>query len=795
MKPGKYPLLPIKDTVVFPFTSITFKVGRDFSIKAIEEALLHENREIVLITQKNPDIDSPDHSDLFSVGTLCSVIQVVEGPGDIYHVFIEGAKRVNLKELNWNKKGLFEVSCSSFRTTGRKASAVGSMRKVLEKNLSTYFQSIEIPEDIVFDAFKIDNDEKFLDVTASFFQATNPLDMQMILEEPKLSERYRKMTTILKMEVEFRELESNIESSVKEKFEKGQKEFFINEHINALKGELSGNDGASQPYEDELLTKIDDLDAPDAVKEKLYEEYRRYEMLPPMSAESGVISTYLETMVKLPWRVGTLSAIDIKKAEEILDKDHFGLKEVKTRILEYLAVLKLKGDLKSPIICLVGPPGVGKTSIAASIARATERKYVRQSLGGIKDEAEIRGHRRTYIGALPGKIIQSLKKVQVNNPLFLLDEIDKLASDFRGDPASALLEVLDPEQNSTFIDHYVDMEFDLSDILFIATANDVTMIPPALRDRMEVIEIDGYTWFEKKKIAEMFLIPKQKKINGIEDLSLSFSKTGMTSLIDGYTSESGVRDLERKISKICRALSLKKVSKKLEKKRLVISQKNIEEFLGPEKFNEKQKVNAREIGIVNGLAWTPYGGVVLKIEAIKYPGQAGIKITGSLGDVMRESVEIAVSYVRSIANRLFKYDREQWEKFSLHIHFPEGATPKDGPSAGMAIALAVASLMSGRPVEPYVGMTGELTLRGNVLKIGGLRAKIMAAKKAGIKKIYIPQDNMADFNELPDEIKGDIDVFPVKSAMKVLEECLAVTGKNLKYQRVRDGKSDRQQII
>lgn len=782
----KYPLLPIKDTVVFPFTNITFKVGRDFSIKAIEEALLSENREIVLITQKNPDIDSPDHSDLFSVGTICSVIQVVEGPGDIYHVFIEGLKRAKLKELTFNSKGFFEVTTGSFRTSGKADPDVKRIRKILEKNLSGYFQGLDIPEEIVFDALKIDKDEKFLDVAASFFQATNPLDMQGILEETNLSERFRKMTTTLKLEAEFRELESDIESSVKEKLEKGQKEFFINEHINALKGELSQNHKGEQTYEDELLAKIDALNAPAPVKEKLYEEYGRYEMLPPMSAESGVISTYLETMVKLPWGESTESTIDIEKAAKILDKEHFGLKEVKTRILEYLAVLKLKGDLKSPIICLVGPPGVGKTSIASAIAEATERKYVRQSLGGIKDEAEIRGHRRTYIGALPGKIIQSLKKVQVNNPLFLLDEIDKLANDFRGDPASALLEVLDPEQNSTFIDHYVDVEFDLSNILFVATANDSSMIPPALKDRMEVIEVDSYTWYEKKKIAEMFLLPKQKKINGIEDIALSFSKTGMSVLIDGHTSESGVRELERKISKVCRKISFKKASQSLEKKRVVVTEKNIKDFLGPVKYNEKQKVDSKEIGVVNGLAWTPYGGVVLKIEAIKYPGQEAIKITGSLGGVMKESVEIAVSYVRSIADRLFKYDREQWEKSTLHIHFPEGATPKDGPSAGMAVALAVASLMSGRAVEPYVGMTGELTLRGNVLKIGGLRAKVMASKKAGIRKVYIPEDNMSEFNDLPAEIKGDIIVFPVKSAMTVLKECLVMPKNTVKYQRVSD---------
>lgn len=774
MKPGKFfPLLPIRDAVVFPYTSITFKVGRDFSIKAIEHALKSTRKEIVLVTQKDPESGVIDLSNLFDVGTLCTVIQVIEGPGDFYHVFLEGIKRVSVSEIKHGEGGFYEISVKNFRTTGRNPENQEKIRKVFETALSKYFDFFEVPKEILHDAIKAEDNEKFLDIAASIIRLSNPVDLQQALSQRDITERYQTMISLIKMEIELREFEKNIESNVREKFEKGQKEFFINEHINALRNELNKSSGGSDYDEkDDLFEKIETLDAPEHVLEKLREEYSRYEMTPPMSAESGVIRTYLETVAGLPWRVSGGSQIDMSEAEKILENDHYGLHDVKKRILEYLAVLKLKGDLKAPIICLVGPPGVGKTSIASSIARATGRKFIRQSLGGIKDEAEIRGHRRTYIGAMPGKIIQSINKVKVNDPLFLLDEIDKLSSDYKGDPASALLEVLDPEQNDSFIDHYIDLEFDLSRVLFIATANDRSMIPHALRDRMEMIEIDGYTWFEKKNIALNYLVKKQRAANGIEGLDLTFEQEGLETLIEKYTSESGVRELERKIAAICRKIALRKAfDKNGSFEKVTVTKSSISEYLGPEKYNESIQAGESETGVVNGLAWTPYGGTVLKIEAVRYPGKGEIKITGSLGDVMKESVEIAVSYIKSLSEKL-GINREEWNTHTVHVHFPEGATPKDGPSAGVAISLAVASLMTGRKVRPFIAMTGEVTLRGKVLKIGGLKAKMMAAVREGIKKVYIPQDNMPDYTEIPEEIKSGIEVIPIKTAETVISGCL-----------------------
>lgn len=790
MKSAKFfPLLPIRDAVVFPYTSITFKVGRDFSIKAIEKALKSANKEIVLVTQKNPDSDVFDTKSLFGTGTLCTVIQVIEGPGDFYHVFLEGIKRVTVSEIEKSKEGFYEISVKSFKSATEDIKTLEKTRKILENSLYKYFEYFEVPKEILTEAVKSENNQKFLDIAASLIRPVNPLDLLPALEHKSVVERYNIMISLIKMEIELRELEQNIELNVREKFERGQKEFFINEHINALKNELNKNsiDGTEFDENDEISDKINALDAPEYVLEKLKEEYSRYEMTSPMSAESGVIRTYLETLVGLPWRISTESDIDIQVAEKVLNSDHFGLEEVKKRILEYLAVLKLKGNLKAPIICLVGPPGVGKTSIASSVARAIGRKFVRQSLGGIKDEAEIRGHRRTYIGAMPGKIIQSLNKVKVNNPLFLLDEIDKLSSDYKGDPASALLEVLDPEQNDSFIDHYVDLEFDLSKVLFIATANDKYMIPPALRDRMEIIEIDGYTWFEKKKIALNYLINKQKIANGIEDVSLIFSNKGIETIIEKYTSEAGVRELERKIASICRKIALKKATGTNNSlKKITVSENTVHDLLGPEKYGEKILASENEIGVVNGLAWTPYGGSVLKIEAIRYHGKGEIKVTGSLGDVMKESVEIAVSYIKSLSDKLL-IDKEDWNKHAIHVHFPEGATPKDGPSAGVAISLAVASLMTGRKVKPFTAMTGELTLRGKVLKIGGLKAKIMAAKREGIRKVFIPAENMGDYSEIPEEIRAEIDVIPVKSAETVIFSSLELFKKTQASQIVTTG--------
>ncbi len=768
-----FPLLPIRDAVVFPYTSITFKVGRDFSIKAVEESLNSKGKEIVLITQKNPGMEIPDEKGMFKIGTLCSVLQVVEGPGDIFHVFIEGIRRVCVGEIRSNTKGFFEVGTKVFKSKPVKKEEVEKERKLFEKTLTKYFEELDIPAGIISSTFAIKDNSRFIDVAASIIRTSDPLDLQPVLESRDVRERFSRMTAILKMEMELRTLEADIESTVREKFEKGQKEFFINEHINALKNELQKNSSFPDKESETLEARIDSLDAPQYVKERLEEELEKYESISPVNPESSVVRNYIETLLALPWKTGTSSEINLDKASEILENDHFGLEEVKKRILEYLAVLKLKGDMKSPIICLAGPPGVGKTSIAASLARAVGRKFIRQSLGGIKDEAEIRGHRRTYVASMPGKIIQSIKKAKVNNPLFLLDEIDKLGSDYKGDPSSALLEVLDPEQNETFIDHYIDVEFDLSKVLFVATANDVSMIPPALRDRMEIIWIDGYTWYEKKNIALVHLVEKQKKLNGIEDVSLQFSSSGLNCLIDSYTSESGVRELERKIASICRKIALKKASTAgIPLKKVTISEKNIKDYLGVEKYSDEKAAKEKETGVVNGLAWTPYGGSVLKIEAIRYPGKGDIKITGQLGDVMRESVEIAVSYIKSLSERTLRIDKSLWDSSTIHVHFPEGATPKDGPSAGVAIALAVGSMMSGLPVLPGIAMTGEITLRGKVLKVGGIRAKIMAAKKAGIKKVFIPEANRDEYEELPLEIRDGIEAIMIKSCETVIMESL-----------------------
>ena len=767
-----FPLLPIRDAVVFPFTSITFKVGRDFSIKAIEESLKNRNREIILVTQKNSEAEVPEKKEMFKVGTLCNVLQVLEGPGDVYHVFIEGIKRVFIGDLRLNSGGYFEVEPFPFKTKPSKVNQLVKARKLFELTLSKYFEHLDIPDDIINNTLSVKSNAKFIDIAASIIRPSNPLDLQPVLESNDVGERFSQMTAMLKMEMEIRTLEADIESSVREKFEKGQKEFFINEHINALKSELSRNSSNPDGLKDDLAARIEQLEAPLFVIEKLKEELQKYESISSMNPESSVIRNYIETVLALPWKDEPAPEIDIVNASAVLENDHFGLEEVKKRILEYLAVLKLKGDLKSPIICLVGPPGVGKTSVASSIARATGRKFIRQSLGGIKDEAEIRGHRRTYVGAMPGKIIQSIKKVKTRNPLFLLDEIDKLGSDYKGDPSSALLEVLDPEQNTTFTDHFLDLEFDLSKVLFVATANDVSMIPPALRDRMEIIEIDGYTWYEKKNIALNHLIEKQKKLNGINGIVLKFTNDGIDSLIEKYTYESGVRELERKIAAICRKIALKKASGKESTDKVVISSKNIVDYLGVEKYSDELISKEKETGVVNGLAWTPYGGTVLKIEAIRYPGKGEIKITGHLGEVMRESVEIAVSYVKSLSEKTLKIDTDLWDSSTIHVHFPEGATPKDGPSAGVAVALAVASMMSGFPVYPGIAMTGEITLRGKVLKIGGLKAKIMAANRSGIKKVFIPADNKAEFTELPSEIRKGIEAVFVKSAHTVILECL-----------------------
>ncbi len=772
-----FPLVPFKDILVFPNTNSTFKAGRDISKKAIDAAMKTVTREITVVLQKNSNEETPDSKNIYSVGTICSIIQVVDSPDGVYHVFLEGKKRVFISKSQYNKEGYIEAEVKQFNTLNKRSRAISKLRNIIESSLKEFFYDKRIPPDFLSNILNIKDDEKFLDlITAGFFEM-KPDEAQEILETEDLKERYTKTASFIKLQLELRDLEDTIESRVKESFEKHQKEYFIHEQINALRNELTGTESEEQ----DLEVRIEQLDAPLNVKKALEKELHRYSSLPPMSSESSLIRTYIETVLSLPWKNYGSSDINIKKAAKILEDDHFGLTEVKERILEYLAVLKLKGDLKAPIICLAGPPGVGKTSIAASVAKATGRRFIRVSLGGIKDEAEIRGHRRTYVGAMPGKIIHNINRSGTSDPLFLLDEIDKLSHDYNGDPASALLEVLDPEQNSSFVDHYIDLEFDLSKVLFIATANDRNAIPPALKDRMEIIDIEGYTWYEKKNIALKYLLSKQISANGLKENDITFTKEGLNILIDSYTSESGVRELERMIASICRKTALKKLSgKKRGTEGTVVSEKNISKFLGPEKYSKETETNESGIGIVNGLAWTPYGGSILQMEAIKYPGKGNVKTTGSIGDIMQESVEIAVSFIRSIAGDTLSIDNDIWDRQTIHVHFPEGAVPKDGPSAGIAIAVAVASVMTGKAVKPRIGMTGELTLRGKVLKVGGLHAKLMAAKKSGIKTVYIPEGNRQDMIKIPDEVKEGLSIKFADCAKNVICDVLVSLNKRTK---------------
>lgn len=775
-----FPLLPLKDAVVFPYANVTFKVGRDFSKKAIEAALKDDFKEIVVVAQKNSSVEMPGYDDIYNMGTLCTVIQVIEGPGGVYHVFLEGEKRVRIEDFTWRDDAYATVRAEIVETDKKKQKEVQKFRAILETALNDFVDGTEFPQEFITETLAIEDDERFVDFVIVGFINMKIEENQRLLSTINLEKRYQQVISILKIELELRKIEEKIDKNVKKKIEKNQREYFLNEQMNAIKSELeNGDDGNRRggkkekiSEEEALKQKIKALDAPEFVREKLWEEFERMQMLPQMSSESGVSRTYIDILLSLPWNKKSKTQIDLKLAEEILEKEHFGLEDVKKRVVEYLAVLKLNNSLKAPIICLVGPPGVGKTSIAGSIARATGREFVRQSLGGIKDEAEIRGHRRTYIGSMPGKIIQSVKKAKVRNPLFLLDEIDKLGSDYKGDPASALLEVLDPEQNATFIDHYIDLEFDLSDVLFVATANDEQLIPRALRDRLEIIRIEGYTYYEKKNIALKYLVEKQKKFNGIANINIDFTEKGLQRLIDSYTSEAGVRELERKIAAICRRVAYERAKNEFSRNDYAFDSQDIESYLGPELYNAKADKGLFEVGVVNGLAWTAYGGTLLKIEVLKYPGKGNVKTTGSLGAIMKESVEAAISFVRSIGLPVLAVEPDLWDKFDLHIHFPEGAVPKDGPSAGVAISLAIASVVSGLPVKPSIAMTGEITLRGDVLKIGGLQAKAMAAIKAGIKKIYIPKDNLPEIKKMPEEISSAVEFIPVEKAETVIKQCL-----------------------
>ncbi|WP_069649798.1 endopeptidase La [Caloranaerobacter ferrireducens] len=762
------PLIPLRGLSVFPYMVMHFDVGRDKSINALEQAMVN-NSLIFLTSQKEAKVDMPSTEDFYHVGTVCKIKQMLKLPGDAIRVLVEGINRGKITEI-LKEDPYFEVEIEEFIYDTEKEKDIETeamMRLVLEAFEEYVKVGNKVSPDVVITVSEIDEPGRLADVIASYIQL-KPEDKQKILEAFDPYERLETLYIILKEEIEVLEIEEKIYQRVRKQINKLQKEYYLKEQLKAIQKELGEDDGIEAEVE-EYKEKINKIKMPKEVKEKALKEADRLLKLSPASAETGVIRNYLEWIIELPWDKKTKDRIDIKKSREILDEDHYGLKDVKERILEYLAIRQLAKNMKGPILCLVGPPGVGKTSIAKSIARSLNRKFVRMSLGGVRDEAEIRGHRRTYVGAIPGRIISSMRKVGSKNPVFLFDEIDKLSSDFRGDPASALLEVLDPEQNSTFTDHYLEAPFDLSKVMFITTANTTSTIPRPLLDRMEVIRISGYTEEEKVQIAVKYLLPKQMKEHGLKKENIIISENTIRDIINKYTREAGVRNLERNIANICRKVAKKIVEDNV--KTVRINSSNLHKYLGIPKFRYEKAAEEHQVGIATGLAWTAFGGETLSIEVNCMNGTGKLQLTGQLGDVMKESAMAGISYIRSKVSELGIEDDFYKEK-DIHIHVPEGAIPKDGPSAGITMATAVISALSNIPVRSDVAMTGEITLRGRVLPVGGIKEKVLAAHRAGIKKVLLPWDNKKDMEEIPDKVKRKLEFVLVKNMDEVLENAL-----------------------
>ncbi len=759
------PLLPLRDVVVFPHMVIPLFVGRPKSIKALEVAM-EAGRQIMLVAQKAAGKDEPKPDDMFEVGCVSSILQMLKLPDGTVKVLVEGIQRANTHQISDNGE-YFVADVTPVPPEADNKPEVEALRRAVTQQFDQYVKlNKKIPPEILTSIAGIDDAGRLADTIAAHL----PLKLenkQSVLDLFEVDKRLEKLLEQLEHEVDILQVEKRIRGRVKRQMEKSQREYYLNEQVKAIQKELGdGEEGADL---EELEKKIIAAKMPKEARKKAESELKKLKLMSPMSAEATVVRNYIDTLINLPWAKKTKIKHDLGFAEQVLNEDHYGLEKVKDRILEYLAVQQRVDKVKAPILCLVGPPGVGKTSLGQSVARATGRKFVRMALGGVRDEAEIRGHRRTYIGSMPGKVLQSLTKVGTRNPLFLLDEIDKLGMDFRGDPSSALLEVLDPEQNHTFGDHYVEVDFDLSDTMFIATSNSMN-IPPALLDRMEVIRLSGYTEDEKVNIASRYLLPKQRKNNGVKDEELEVAESAIRGVIRYYTREAGVRSLEREISKICRkvvkSIQLKQVSDKV-----VVTEDNLNDFLGVRKYNYGQAEKQNQVGQVVGLAWTEVGGDLLTIEAAVMPGKGNIIRTGQLGDVMKESVEAARSVVRSRARRLGIKD-ELFEKRDVHIHVPDGATPKDGPSAGAAMTTAFVSALTGIPVRADVAMTGEITLRGEVTAIGGLKEKLLAAHRGGIKTVLIPEENVKDLQDIPENVKNHLEIVPVKWIDRVLEVAL-----------------------
>jgi ATP-dependent Lon protease len=767
--PVELPLLPLRDVVVFPHMVIPLFVGRPKSIKALELAM-EADRRIMLVAQKAAAKDEPSASDMFDMGCVSTILQMLKLPDGTVKVLVEGQQRAQVQGIADEETHFVASVLPVAEVSGDddgKPSEIEALRRAVMQQFDQYVKlNKKIPPEILTSIASIDDPGRLADTIAAHL----PLKLenkQAVLDLALVKERLENLFEQIDREVDILNVDKRIRGRVKRQMEKSQRDFYLNEQVKAIQKELGeGEEGADV---EEIEKKIKAARMPAEARKKAEAELKKLKLMSPMSAEASVVRNYIDVLTGLPWSKKTKIKHDLLNAELVLNEDHYGLEKVKDRIMEYLAVQQRVDKVKAPILCLVGPPGVGKTSLGQSIAKATGRKYVRMALGGMRDEAEIRGHRRTYIGAMPGKVLQSLNKVGTRNPLFLLDEIDKLGTDFRGDPSSALLEVLDPEQNHTFADHYVEVDFDLSDVMFVATSNSMN-IPPALLDRMEVIRLSGYTEDEKTSIAMKYLLPKQMGNNGVREAELQVTEAAVRDIVRYYTREAGVRSLERELSKICRKVVKGLQLKKLEPQ-VVVTAENLADYLGVRKYSYGRAEQQNQVGQVVGLAWTEVGGDLLTIETATMPGKGNITRTGSLGDVMKESVEAARTVVRSRARMLGIKD-EAFEKRDIHIHVPDGATPKDGPSAGIAMATALVSALTGIPVRADVAMTGEITLRGEVTAIGGLKEKLLAALRGGIKTVLIPEENVKDLQEIPDNVKSGLEIVPVKWIDKVLDVAL-----------------------
>ena len=756
------PVLPLRDVVVFPYMVMPLFVGRPRSIHSLDEAMNH-GKQLLLVSQKQPELEEPGVEDLYDVGTIANIIQLLKLPDGTVKVLVEGQQRAQIYQLEDTGEH-FQAQIKPIESTLGNKKELQVVHKAALDEFQNYVNlNKKVQPDILSALQQIENLEQLSDTLASHLPVS-VAQKQTVLEMSNVVERFEYLLGLMQSEADLLQVEKRIRSRVKKQMEKSQRDYYLNEQIKAIQKELGEEENAISEIE-QLRQKIEEARMPLEAREKAEAELQKLKMMSPMSAEATVVRSYIDWMIQVPWHKRTKVKKDLAKAQDILDADHYGLERVKERILEYLAVQTRLNQLKGPILCLVGPPGVGKTSLGQSIANATGRKYVRMALGGVRDEAEIRGHRKTYIGSLPGKLIQKMAKVGVKNPLFLLDEIDKMSSDMRGDPASALLEVLDPEQNAHFNDHYLEVDYDLSDVMFVATSNSMH-IPTPLLDRMEVIRLSGYTEDEKLNIATRHLINKQMERNGLKAGELTIDDSAIVDIIRYYTREAGVRNLEREISKICRkAVKTLLLDKKL--KSIKVTAKNLHDYLGVKRFEFGRADTQNRVGEVTGLAWTEVGGDLLTIETASVPGKGKLSYTGSLGDVMKESIQAAMTVVRARADKL-GINPEFHEKRDIHIHVPDGATPKDGPSAGIAMCTALVSCLTGNPVKSEVAMTGEISLRGKVLPIGGLKEKLLAAHRGGIKTVIIPKDNVKDLEEIPENAKRDLNIHAVETIDEVL---------------------------